>query len=202
MGESQFGEQEVLEGLFRRFPPTNKFLVDVGALGRMYSNTWGFLSAGWKGILIDADPDRTEVIRKEFAGLDAEVIQVGVSDATGELEFHLHSAIGHNSFLKDWYPQTKSGKSVSVRVRPLADILRERHVSCDFDLLSVDTEGMDERIMKALLSSEYRPRVIVTECTSYSNANDLFGSHGYSFYRMTGNPQYGNLIYVKGTVPL
>jgi len=198
MSVSQFGEHELLTELFKRFPPQNKFLVDVGALGKQFSNTWELLSQGWKGIVIDADPYRIETIRQDFAGLNAEVVHVGVSDSEGELDFHLHSAIGHNSFLSDWYPATATDQSVKVKTRPLADILKERNVQRDFDLLSVDTEGFDERIMKALLSgSEYRPRVVITECTSYADAAKLFGDNGYSFYRMTGNPQYGNLIYVR-----
>lgn len=199
MGVSQFGEYEVLEALFRKILPTNKFLVDVGCLGKMFSNTWDFLANGWKGIVIDADPQRMEVIQQDFAGLNAEIINVGVSDCEGELDFHLHSAIGHNSFLKDWYPATDTGQSVKVRVMPLVDILKERNVPHDFDLLSVDTEGMDEKIMTAFLKSEYRPRVVVTECTSYTDAMGLFGSCGYMYHTKTGNPEYGNLVFVRKT---
>jgi hypothetical protein len=43
--------------------------------------------------------------------------------------------------------------------------------------------------------------VVVTECTSYADADGLFRSQGYSLHRKTGNPEYGNLIYVRGGAP-
>jgi FkbM family methyltransferase len=196
--ESQHGEYVFLERWFKVNAPVHKFVVDVGALGRMYSNSWGLLKAGWKGLLIDADPGRMGAIKMEFSRLDVEIVNVGVGDADAEMDLHLHNALGHNSFLADWYPDTATDKTVKVKVRPLADILREWNVPLDFDLLSVDTEGMDEVIMKALFAtSEYRPGVVVTECTSYREPDELFGAAGYEFVRRTGNPAYGNLIYAR-----
>lgn len=199
MSLSQHGEYEIIVELFKEIGMTNKYLVDVGALGKFLSNTWDLLSqGGWKGLLIDADLSRRDIIRHEFEGMDVEVVGVGVSDFVGEMDFYLHNIIGHNSFVKGWYASTETGASIKVMVRPLADILTEKSVPFDFDFLSIDTEGMDERIIKKLFSSsEYRPRVIVTECTPYSGHGPLFGEYGYSLYRKVGNKEYGNLIYVK-----
>jgi len=195
---SQFGEYGILDKWFALHVPAHRFLVDVGALGRLYSNSWGFLKNGWKGVLFEADPARIDVIKAEFAGLDAEVVHVGVGAADAEMDFHVHSALGHGSFIADWYPATATAETVKVKVRPLADLLRERGVPLDFDLLSVDTEGMDEIVVKALFAgSDYRPSVVVTECTSYADPDGLFRSMGYAFVTKTGNQQYGNLIYAR-----
>lgn len=195
---SQHGEQPIILRYFQEHVPTHSILVDVGALGRQLSNSWALLIRGWKGILIDADPARFETIKLEFSQQNAEVICVGVGDCECEMDFHLHSVLGHNSFLPDWYPQSATGKAIKVKVRPLADILSERQIPFNFDFLTIDTEGMDERIMKKFFAdSEYRPRMVVTECTSYANAEELFGKYGYRLLTKTGNPVYGNLIYVR-----
>lgn len=48
--------------------------------------------------------------------------------------------------------------------RTLPDVLKQEGIPADFDLLSVDTEGLDYRIIKNLFEeSNYRPRVIVAE---------------------------------------
>jgi len=197
--------QAVLKELFAKFPPKHKFLVDIGAYGASISNTFGLLSAGWKGILIEANPDRYPIIQKEFAGKNVEVLQLGISDSEGELDYHLHSEPLHNSFNADWYPPTKLGKSIKVRTRPIANILRERNVPFDFDLLAIDTEGLDKKILTAMFqASSYRPRVIITERTSYSampavltEANLFFAEYGYKFYWESANSTFGDLVYLR-----
>ena len=68
----------------------------------------------------------------------------------------------------------------------------------DFDLLSVDTEGMDEKIMKKFFaSSSFRPSLIITECTSYKDAATLFKRFGYSQLAFQGAPDFGELIFSK-----
>lgn len=197
--------QAVLKELFSKFQPKHKFLVDIGAYGASISNTFGLLSAGWKGILIEANPDRYPIIKQEFAGKNVEVLQLGISDCEGELDYHLHTEPLHNSFNADWYPPTKTGKSIKVKTRPIANILWERNVPFDFDLLAIDTEGLDKKILSAMfLGSDYRPRVIITERTSYSAmpavrtpADLFFAEHGYRFYWESDNSAFGDLIYVK-----
>jgi FkbM family methyltransferase len=200
MDYSQHGEQSVILGYFQRNPPVHKFLVDVGAFGIPMSNSFALLSLEWKGLLIEADPLRFKAMQSDFAGKSVEMLQVGVSDCEDIISFHLHSELGHNSFLSDWYPPDKTGLFMPVKVRPLADILTERKIPFDFDMLSVDTEGLDYRIVSKLLKdSQYRPRMIVTESTSYTDADGLFIPYGYRYLTKTGNPQYGNFIYVRNT---
>lgn len=195
---SQHGEQSVILGYFQRNPPVHKMLVDVGAFGIEMSNSFALLSMDWKGLLIEADTLRFNIIKSEFAGKNVEVMNIGVSDCEDKLSFYHHSELGHNSFLSDWYPPDKTGLFVPVKVRPLADILVEKKVPLDFDMLSVDTEGLDYKIVSKLLKdSMYRPKMIVTESTSYADADGLFVPFGYKYVTKTGNPQYGNFIYVR-----
>lgn len=195
---SQQGEQEIIFKYFSEHPPANRRLVDVGAYGVDMSNSFALLELGWKGLLLEASPDRCEIIKRDFAGLDFTLLNVGAGSAVGRLTFYLHTVPGHNSFLPDWYPQTLTDQTIKVGVVPLKTALLENEIPPDFDLLSIDTEGMDEKIMKKLLSnSVYRPALIVTESTSYEDAEALYSRYGYSLLARTGTPEYGNLIFSR-----
>ena len=195
---SQHGDQEVIFKYFSEHPPQSRTLVDVGAFGRDMSNTFALLQLGWKGLMIEANPDRFKACEKDFAGLDVKILNIGIGSAKGRLPLHLHSELGHDSFLEDWYPQDKMNKTLSVEVRPLKDVLIEEGVPEFFDLLSVDTEGLDEKIMKKFLSnSDFRPALIITEAASYVDAPALFKKYGYSLLVKTGNTEYGNFVFSR-----
>jgi len=195
---SQHGEQRVIFSYFNEVEPLHKILVDVGAFGRDMSNTYTLLKDhGWRGLLVEANPDRAEVVKREFDGLQVDILNVAVGECEKLLPLYLHSELGHDSLLQDWYPQDLTDASVVVRVLPLHKILSSHEIPYNFDLLSVDTEGYDEKILTTMfVSSPYRPRMIVTECTSYQDPVNLFSDYGYRLLAKTGNPEYGNFIFV------
>jgi len=193
---SQHGTQAIIFKYFSTYPPFHNVLVDVGAYGRFLSNSFGLLKLGWKGLMIEPNPDRIKVIEREFAGLKIVVLNVGIGDVEGFLPFHLHITSGYESFSPDWAPQDKSGKVLSVYVFPLACVLSDMKIPKNFDMLNVDTEGFDFKIITALFkSSDYRPRLIITEANSYPDAVGLFKEFGYSLHALAGNPEDGNLIF-------
>lgn len=198
MDTSQHGDQEIIYSIFERRPPEHFTLVDVGCYGIDMSNTYSLLRKGWRGIMIDAQPARAAACIEEFYGLDVKVLNIGVSDRSGSLPLYIHSEAGHDSFDEAWYPQDKTDKTLRIPTKPLADILRDEGVPPAFDLLSVDTEGWDERIVKALLEDMFfAPLIIVTEAASYKDAPALFREHGYSLVKRTGTTEYGNFIFIR-----
>jgi len=133
---SQHGDQKIIYDYFAGHPAKYRTLVDVGAFGHDMSNTFALLELGWQGLLIEANPERVEVIKKEFAGMNVKIINIGISDRKGKAELHLHSELGHDSLLHDWYPQDLTGKTIEIDVLPLASVLRKNKIPHDFDLLS------------------------------------------------------------------
>jgi len=195
---SQHGTQQIIFNFFRTHPPVHGTLVDVGAFGRFLSNSYGLLKLGWKGLLIEPNPDRIKIIESEFAGLKIVVMNIGIGDVEGALPFHLHATAGYESFSLEWAPQDRTAKVISVYVFPLAYVLEEMKIPKDFDLLSVDTEGFDFKIILALFSkSDYRPRLIITEANSYPDAIGLFEAHGYKLHALAGGKDDGNLIFER-----
>lgn len=196
---SQHGEQPIIEAFFDLSPPKHRFLVDVGAFDKNFSNTWALLFEGWSGILIEPNPHCAANLRAQFINLKVDILNCAAAEKTGTRDLHLHSDYGHDSLLYSWYPQDRTKATIKVQTYRLCEILAARNVPEDFDFLSIDTEGYDKIIMTDLFSfSRYRPRLIITECTSYGGDVTLFTNQGYSFIKKTGNPEYGNFIFARG----
>lgn len=195
---SQHGEQAIIFKWFTDHPPRHSTLVDVGAFGKEISNTYALCSLGWKGLLIEANPDRAAIVKEDFAGMDVTVENIGISSTTGAQTLYLHSTPGHDSFLPDWYPQTKTKKTAKIQVVPLASVLKDQHIPLDFDFLSIDTEGLDLKIIKKLFtSSKYRPSLICIETQPDSDTIALFDRFGYALHARTGPAEFENLFFVK-----
>lgn len=173
---SQNGEfLHILKLIVDRGAPT-KWVVDVGANGRERSNSYDLLKTfGWKGLLIEANPTLEEQIRTDFSGLDFSLVMVAVSDepGKGKLSLGINSDISSLSpeFTSAWGPVIGN---ISVPVRRLPDILNEYNVPHNFDLLSLDIEGHDSRVLNDLFNnSSFRPRWIIIEGSFNFTVNDL-----------------------------
>jgi hypothetical protein len=66
---SQFGEDGVLQEVFRRVGTTNRSFVEFGVEGGLENNTAYLLLQGWSGLWIEAVPAYVEAIRAGFAPL-------------------------------------------------------------------------------------------------------------------------------------
>lgn len=116
---SQTGEDGIIAAIFEHVPPTNRWLVDIGAGdGFTLSNTRALLGngTGWRGVCLDIAPG----------------IAAGV-------------------------------EGVRVTAENVCDLLVARGVPSDFDLLSLDIDGIDWYVLRALLGGGFTPRVAVVE---------------------------------------
>lgn len=190
---SQHGEQTIILDFFDKNPPRHKLLVDVGAYGIEMSNSIALLQMGWKGIMIEANPNQFEIMRKEFDGKNVELLNIAIGDEEKEMDFYIHSNPGLSSLVGSWMPEDPIDKWIRMKARPLSDVLNEQNVPEDFDFLNMDAEGMDEDIMIKFFESQFRPRLIVTEGVSYKDANSLFNIYGYS--PLIEGVYGGNLFY-------
>jgi FkbM family methyltransferase len=166
--QSQYNEIELvlshaISGTF-----ASKVVVDVGARGRDRSNSYDLLKFfKWRGILIEANPRLIPRIRKDFKGLDAEVIECAVSDYQGTARF----TIGSNDDVSSLNAQAASAwgetkGELNVNVERLAAILQSKNVPPNFGLLSIDIEGEDIKVLNDLINnSDYRPRYVIIEAS-------------------------------------
>ena len=176
---SQYGETFDLLRLWVAEHQGAGWVVDVGARGVERSNSYDLLKHfGWRGLLIEANPALVPDIRRGFAGLDFELLNCAVSDFEGRATLSL----GVNDDISSLNPTATEAwgalrGGVEVEVRKLDAILAERQIPQDFDLLSLDIEGEDIKVLNALLAdSPYRPRWIIIEASydySVGSLDDL-----------------------------
>jgi FkbM family methyltransferase len=163
---SQNGEVEaLLKQIVNRACPT-RTVVDVGANGVHGSNAYDLMKhLGWRGLLVEANPALVEEIMRDFAGLDCVVEACAVSDYEGEASFTLGLGSEVSSLdearAAKWGPTTGQ---LTVPVRRLGALLDRHAIPHGFDLLSLDIEGHDVRVLNDLIdTTPYRPAWIILE---------------------------------------
>lgn len=173
---SQDGEFPLLLRELVRAGQSHGLIVDVGARGRDRSNSYNLLAQfGWKGLLVEANPALHEQIGREFSGTDFVLVGCAVGLDEGRLPFFIGQNDDVSSLLADhaggWGPLRGQ---VEVEVRQLASILAEHRVPQDFDILSLDIEGLDVPVLNHLIeTSAYRPGLVLIEASHNHQVKSL-----------------------------
>lgn len=163
---SQHGEVFFLLRQMVNAAARHRIVVDVGARGRDRSNSYDLLKHfAWRGLLIEANPALIASIRRDFADLDFELLNVAVSDYKGknQLFFGINEDVSSLSrdAVEKWGESTGC---VAIEVARLGDILQDFNIPEDFDVLSIDIEGEDIKVINDMVeNSPYRPRWIIIE---------------------------------------
>ncbi len=154
-----------LEDLYlRRIFGTRRdgFYVDVGAHdGCFLSNTYGLYRDGWRGLCVEPNPASYAALRRRRPRDVCLNVGVAAEEGRGVLKWAAGLTEG-SSFLR-------SGEAVAtetVSVRPLQRILEEHGVPREFEVLSVDVEGMELEVLRSLDWRVYRPRIVIVEYNS------------------------------------
>jgi hypothetical protein len=129
---SDTDEDGILLYLFALVGSPTRRLVDLGAASHTASNTANLiLNHGWTGLLVDGAPDSVDAGRAFFAG---------------------------HPMTRAWPPRIECAFVTAENVN---DVLCRNEIVGDIDLLSIDIDGMDFWIWKAI--DVVTPRVVVVE---------------------------------------
>lgn len=168
--QSQFGEVQHLIRMMVN-DGRNRVVVDVGARGRERSNSYDLMKHfGWRGILVEANPNLIASITSEFDGLDLTLINCAVSDYDGEATFHFGvnddvSSLNLEATLG--WGETRGQTTVSVCRLPA--LLETHNVPKTFDLFSIDIEGEDIKVLNDAVAHGFMAQYVVIEaCYDYS----------------------------------
>lgn len=202
---SQFGEIGLLiEEIVSNSCP-HKTVVDIGARGKDRSNSYDLITGwGWKGLLIEANPDLIPNLEKLYENSNGTVIHSAISDFEGEIDLYIGSNLDVSSITKAYTTNwCVVEKSVRVKCHRIAPILIEHKIPFDFELLSIDIEGEDIKVMNDLVeTSRYRPRYIIIEASfdfSTKKLEDLpFGETLKSSYRICGQTKANLILKANG----
>jgi FkbM family methyltransferase len=136
----------------------NGYFVEIGAFdGLRHSNTLTLeRELGWKGMLVEANPDLFDLVRVNRPNCHLRNVAVGPKTLTERARFTANGEWGGlRSFMPDaWRDEAdrREAETKWVRVESLRDILAEapKHI----DYLSLDIEGAEIVVLQS-----YAPRL-------------------------------------------
>jgi len=175
-------------------------LIEVGgATPDTISNSYHFRVNGWRTIAIEPNPYFVELHQKansEVSGYacsnidedDVPFTIVGTLDTytTTGFTFHSFSHLSSNSLLdksihENWINAYNEANKAEIRikVRKLNTILKELKVK-KIDVLTIDVEGNEMKVLEGFDIKKYKPKVIVLEnIEGHFNFHDVLNPYGY-----------------------
>jgi FkbM family methyltransferase len=189
---SQFGEDILLQ---KFFPEGSGHYVDVGANHPIRnSNTHLLYKRGWSGINIDPDPFSIALLKnKRKRDIN---LQCGIGDK-GSQTLYRFSDSRVNTFSEDAAKEhIKNGlqllEKLPISMYPLSEIL-EKNPLPSFDVLTVDAEGFDLKVLQSNDWDRYRPTLVLAESWYFDMSNPgedkvyaLLFSKGYQLIARAG----------------
>jgi FkbM family methyltransferase len=142
--------------------------VEVGAHdGITYSNTWPLAVNGWAGLYVEPIPEFANQCRGNHARHPRVFIEECAIGAVDGVELALHTN-GQGLFTgsKEVGLLLGAGESVYIRVeqRTLDSLLHQySDIIEDIDLLVVDVEGMELKVLAGFNVPKYLPTMIIIE---------------------------------------
>ena len=144
------------------------FYVDIGAYHpKQFSNTYYLYKRGWKGIVVEPNPEMVGLYKK-IRSRDI-ALGVGVGEKNGVADYFMFSDPAVNTFDAETAKKNKQVGRKLLGKKPVAILRLEKILSeylpkdTKIDLLSVDTEGKDEEVLSSNDWSRYRPKMVIAE---------------------------------------
>lgn len=200
---AQVGEDLIIDYACKELGIQKPSYLDIGTYDPTYSNnTYFFYLAGGHGVCIEPNPDMFRLIKKKRSKDIS--LNVGVSPvANTNADYYVMTSKFLNTFSKEEADEAVANKKLKTRQKiekvlrvPLVTInsIMETYFPTGVDILSIDTEGYDEEILRSLDFKKYHPRIICVETLRYDmnsvpqksqDINAYLIAQGYSFYADT-----------------
>jgi len=152
--------------LVEQVAPHTRLFIDVGANVGEWSVMFAAVAPAAHGLLFEPAPDTLARLRRNLAGAGLDRLEVfgcALADEAGEADFFAEPNQGETSSLLSGHANAAAQK-IRVQVATLDDVLDARGVT-DVDMLKIDAEGFDMRVMLGArrLIGERRCKVIQFE---------------------------------------
>lgn len=176
----EIGVGHTLTGVDHIFEGTLENLSNIQRIG---NNTADLLDLGWSGIYIEPVIEFCEEAKIAHANnLDRlSIINLGASDVDEELAFNINDTFLPNDFDSRGYPWVKR----MMRLAPTSVILEDNNCPPEFDLMSIDVEGFEDRVLRGLDFQKHRPHLMIIEINIVNI--DQINAIIPSYYQMVRN---------------
>jgi FkbM family methyltransferase len=177
---------------------TSGYFVEVGALdGKRFSNTYSFEEQGWTGICIEAHPDYIDIIKKNRP--NSKVVFAAAGDENTTVTFYTNNRGSLSTLDPSQEEQFKAYGAYftgfverEVPMMTLTRILDDAQAPTIIDILSIDVEGGEMRVLAGMDWNKYTASVIIIE-VSTTMESDLVTYFEALNYHLARN-YHGNLI--------
>ncbi|HTR30432.1 MAG TPA: FkbM family methyltransferase [Puia sp.] len=169
---SQCGEDLLIDYIFELRGVRMPTYLDIGAHDPFYlNNTAIFYLRGCRGINIEANPrliGKFKKKRKEDINLN-----IGISDQAGVLDFYIMADSTLSTFSREESESMireghKPAGVKKIELMTVKSVLDKYNGGIFPDLLTIDVEGLDFKILQSIDFSEQYPKVICVEAAEYS----------------------------------
>lgn len=195
---SQCGEDLLIDYIFELRGLRMPTYLDIGAHNPFYlNNTAIFYMRGCRGINIEANPGLIGNFRKNRK--EDINLNIGISDQPGTLDFYIMADSTLSTFSREESESmVKSGHKLAgvkkIELMTVQAVLDKYNDGKFPDLLTIDVEGLDQKILQSIDFSSRYPKVICVEAAEYSPIGagarrtgliDFLVSKGYYEYANT-----------------
>ncbi len=201
----------ILSQIFKK--KINGFYVDVGCQHPIKNNnTYLLYKRGWRGVNIDLDTVNIDLFN--FFRPNDNNINAAISNKIEVKElFYYHQKSPINTLDQNISSKqnAKIEKKVKIQTNTLSNIL-DKIIIKKIDVLSIDVEGYELKVLKGLNFEKYRPDVIIVEYLDpdankweipYNNIANVMRSEIYNFLVVKNynfvNWVNGDLIFINSS---
>lgn len=153
---------------------TDGVFVEVGAFDcYTWSNTYELAMIGWKGLLFEPQTDEyNECLSRFSKNKNVEVAKMALSNWHGQTDLYLGGSLStidqkqRSIYLEtDWAQSTGLRRNLSIKtqVSTLASELEARSWPASYDLLVVDVEGSELKVLEGSNQLACRPKLAIVE---------------------------------------
>ena len=187
------------------------FYIDVGCQHPIKNNnTYLLYKKGWTGVNIDLDNVNIDLFN--FFRPNDKNVNSAVSDKVEKVKlfyYHQKSPINTLDEKISSKQQAKIEKKIDIQTNTLENILDNYSIK-KIDLLTIDVEGFELKVIKGLNFNKYKPSVIILEFLDleakkweipYNNLDSVLKSEIYNFlinknYKLV-NWVNGDLVFIQ-----
>lgn len=179
--------------LMERVAADVQFFVDVGAnVGEYSSSLLARTDSSCKGLAYEPSPVAFALLQSRLAAMIDQrlsIFQLAMGEREGVADFHMEADAGETSSLVTHHSKPDA-QVVQVQITTLDTVMKRVGDFQRIDLLKIDTEGFDLRVLKGAseLLRNHRVAVIQFEYnapwafagSTLADALTLLAEHGYS----------------------
>ena len=185
-----------LNELYNKYFPekTDGIFVDVGAYdGYNWSNVWGLAEIGWHGICLEPIRTFAKQCEERYVGKPITVFNLCAGDFVGETVLYMDPGGVSNTIDEETAKRNPFGFSydpipVPITVVTLTSLFDQIQLPEDFELISIDVEGAELKVLNGWDIDKYRPKMVIIETHKGQSGKDynapeiyrILESHGYS----------------------